>query len=1123
MINQNKSTGVKKNSKILLLVMICFFLSLNSFSQGGKWLNYSSGTWVRDIVFAGNYAWVATSGGLVKLDTLTGDFIVYDKQNLPIPNNNFCSAAYDSINNELWFGLFQAGALKFNGTDWTYYNNINDVRDITFDNQNNKWFATTSSGVFKYNDTTWVNYNQWNSNIQCSCALSIAIDKNNIKWIGTSGGLCKLDDTTWVNYNTGNSGMSDNYIIQVAIDKYGKKWLATLGGGINVFDDTTFTVYNYANTNNVIVNTQSITIDKNDIKWVGCANSGIASFDNTTWKKYDQSDYSYLDQTSNIIIDNNNNKWIGSIGYGLFKYYGSKWVHYNTSKSDLSSQELIKIYIDSKGNKWFGGSQGGACKFDGENWTDYNSVNSGIGGNSVYDYLEDSKGNMWVLTNNGIKKFDGNTWTNIPMFVAYPSGVPNSIAIDKYGRKWIGTSMDGFGVYNDTSWVAYYNTSNSQLPSNTIHSITIDKNNIKWIGTDNGVVKYNDTTWTVYNGVKDLPSKLIQAIAIDSNNVKWIGTDMGVVSFNDTAWTGINIQSSLFGNVNVHNIIIDISGNKWISATSGLYFYDGVKSTEYTSRNSMLQYDWVWDTKFDSDGNLWIASNGGGVSMIVMDSLTSDLFPEFNYAVDTTNNIVDFTNISKGTILTYYWDFGDNSFSNDVSPKHKYSKGGTYKVCLTGKNLLHEKKFTQDVLTSDDPCRTFFRYDTTTTSAIIDFYAIPYDSSTTYYWNFGDGYTSTLEEPVHQYTYPGNYNVVLVTTNEHACVSQFEQIVAVGNFTKECIANYIYDIDLSSNVVSFINKSQTSGTPKLTWDFGDGQIDSTNQVKHHYDSDGYYNVCLSVSDTANNCKDIYCQTIKINNDTNFCKASFIAQVDPSKLKAYFTNTSTGSFDEASWEFGDSTTSALNNPIHTYADTGYYTVHLRIRNTKSGMVDDHLEMIGMNDYNTLQASFGFDVDSTFNRRGYIPVKFKGSSFGETNSLEWDFGDGSTNSSNMSPTHNYASEGFYHVCLTVSNNNLHQSDVYCSYVTVSVATSIKNDGTAPVETFEMYPNPAKDVIKLSADQLKNGNTITITNAIGQVVYSNQFKAENKEIDINIQNLQSGLYFVRIGNTVRKLLVN
>ena len=124
MTNQKSRSG--KIIKVIMFLMICFSLSLNSFSQGGKWLNYSSGNWVRDIAFAGNYAWVATSGGLVKLDTLTGDFIVYDKQNLPIPNNNFCSAAYDSINNELWFGLFQAGALKFNGTDWTYYNNIND-------------------------------------------------------------------------------------------------------------------------------------------------------------------------------------------------------------------------------------------------------------------------------------------------------------------------------------------------------------------------------------------------------------------------------------------------------------------------------------------------------------------------------------------------------------------------------------------------------------------------------------------------------------------------------------------------------------------------------------------------------------------------------------------------------------------------------------------------------------------------------------------------------------------------------------------------------------------------------------------------------------------------------------
>ena len=65
------------------------------------------------------------------------------------------------------------------------------------------------------------------------------------------------------------------------------------------------------------------------------------------------------------------------------------------------------------------------------------------------------------------------------------------IAIDGSGNKWIGTDGGGLVKFDDTSWTVY-NTSNSGLPDNYIHSIAIDGSGNKWIGTHGGLTEFNE-------------------------------------------------------------------------------------------------------------------------------------------------------------------------------------------------------------------------------------------------------------------------------------------------------------------------------------------------------------------------------------------------------------------------------------------------------------------------------------------------------------------------------------------------------------------------------------------------------------------------------------------------------
>jgi FOG: PKD repeat len=129
---------------------------------------------------------------------------------------------------------------------------------------------------------------------------------------------------------------------------------------------------------------------------------------------------------------------------------------------------------------------------------------------------------------------------------------------------------------------------------------------------------------------------------------------------------------------------------------------------------------------------------------------------------------VAFTDTSTGTPATWKWDFGDGSKSYLQNPTHKYSKTGIYTVNLTVKNAAGSNTVTKT------------EYIKVVTKPVADFSATPTsgkaplnvaftDNSTgvptAWKWSFGDGTTSTEQNPEHQYLQGGSYKVTLTVVN----------------------------------------------------------------------------------------------------------------------------------------------------------------------------------------------------------------------------------------------------------------------------------------------------------------------------------------------------------------------
>jgi PKD repeat protein len=116
----------------------------------------------------------------------------------------------------------------------------------------------------------------------------------------------------------------------------------------------------------------------------------------------------------------------------------------------------------------------------------------------------------------------------------------------------------------------------------------------------------------------------------------------------------------------------------------------------------------------------------------------------------------------------YTWDFGDGQYSSEENPIHSYYVQGSYAVKLTVSNLAGQSIHNGIITVYQNPSAIFDAYPTNVTNneQIVIFYSYSYFAEN-YLWNFGDGKTSTEENPYHKYEYPGAYTVSLnVSTND---------------------------------------------------------------------------------------------------------------------------------------------------------------------------------------------------------------------------------------------------------------------------------------------------------------------------------------------------------------------
>jgi gliding motility-associated-like protein len=209
-------------------------------------------------------------------------------------------------------------------------------------------------------------------------------------------------------------------------------------------------------------------------------------------------------------------------------------------------------------------------------------------------------------------------------------------------------------------------------------------------------------------------------------------------------------------------------------------------------------------------------------------------------------------------------------------------------------------------------------------------------------WDFGDGKTSALQNPTHNYVAAGDYTVNLTITDANGCTTTTPKTIQISKLP---VANFsVSTPNCEGQNITFTNGSTSADGTIINWawDYGDGSpveifTNGVPMINHVYAIAGNYNVLLTVT-TDKGCSSIITKAIVVNPAPvvdftlpDVCLADAFAQFMDK------TTIADGSGLTYLWNFGDAAnstasnpnTSTSKNPQHKYSRAAIYTVTLTV--------------------------------------------------------------------------------------------------------------------------------------------------------------------------------------------------
>ena len=425
------------------------------------------------------------------------------------------------------------------------------------------------------------------------------------------------------------------------------------------------------------------------------------------------------------------------------------------------------------------------------------------------------------------------------------------------------------------------------------------------------------------------------------------------------------------------------------------------------------------------------ATNAAGCVSTAIAELRIEGLPAPAFELDTNEGCgpltLDFTDASQGLDLEYSWEFSNGMTSSDANPNGITFEAGvfdtTYQVALSVRNACGEAHYDDEVTVLARPVANFGTPVNSGCGPLeINFANTTTGTADTYYWDFGNGNTSSAAIPENQ-----------VYTTSDSSATTYDIMLIVSNTCGNDTIQRPVTVE-PANIIPFFNVSTTEGCEPLTvdftdysnygatvsWDFGDGTTSTLTHPSHTFEDAGYYTVHQYVTTACGTDSTTLEIDVLPGPDAAFSHPPVVCPDDEIQF-----NNESSEFLTIFWDFGDGSTSTEAEPAHQFDTAGTYPVTMVVSNADYLCQSTYSSTVTI-----LERPSGTILSAPDSGCPPFDVCLE-AEFADASFFEWSFGDNNT-STTLNPCHTFTEPGMY----TVSFRAANELGCYSTYDSVNV---------------------------------------------------------------------------------------
>lgn len=396
---------------------------------------------------------------------------------------------------------------------------------------------------------------------------------------------------------------------------------------------------------------------------------------------------------------------------------------------------------------------------------------------------------------------------------------------------------------------------------------------------------------------------------------------------------------------------------KWTTAGNGIFQPNNLSLiVDYLPGSNDLNNDGVW---------IYLESTSNGSCLPVYDSVYLEFTPSptvdagTNQIICSNDAEINLNGLVGGATTTGSWSGGAGAYSPNANnltatytPTPSEVAAGTLVLTLTSTNN-GTCTAVSDVVQISFVAPPFANFNHTDVcegsyTTLTDFSLSGFGTITSWQWDFDDTNTSSLQNNNHLYDNPGTYNVELIVTSSVGCT---DTVVKPVDVFETPVAAFSYDVSCPSNsyMVEFTDESTAAdGIVSWNYDFGGQGSASVQNPTQLFGAGANYSITQIVT-SSNGCKDTIVQSLSI---PNLPEAGFYYNSSNGmNVGAIFNFIDTSLYASSfNWNFGDGSSSTIENPSNTYFENGIYPVTLYAYNSL-GCYDSTTTFITINTVTT----------------------------------------------------------------------------------------------------------------------------------------------------------------------------